>query len=138
MSMEKWRSMKTRVLTAVLALGLVLASPPAATSRSLEPLVLGWERFFTISWESWEETGRPVVGGYIRNESGFTAAKVQLLVEALDPAGHVVDQRVSWLGSQLTAGTRAYFEVPAPPRPAAYRVSVFAFDWVQTASIQTP
>jgi hypothetical protein len=34
---------------------------------------------------------------------------------------------------------RAYFEIPAPARAAAYRVMVFDFDWTQTASsIQAP
>lgn len=67
------------------------------------------------------------------NDWGFSARNVQLLVEGLDSTGNVVGQRVAWLGSELTPGMRAYFETPAPPpAPAAgYRVSVFAFDWVQ-------
>jgi hypothetical protein len=131
-------AMRARVLAAVLALGLVLAAPPSATSRQLEPLVLGWERFFTIQWESWEQRGRPLVGGYIRNEAGFTATRVQLLVEALDPGRQVLDQQVHWLGTALTPGMRAYFEIPAPARSAAYRVRVFAYDWLQAAWIQQP
>lgn len=131
--------MRMRVLTAVLALGLILVAPPPATSRPLEPLVRGWEQFFTISSEGWEQRGQPVVGGYIRNEAGFTATRERLLVEALDHTGQVVGQRLGWLGTAPTPGMRAYFEIPAPARSATYRVSVFDFDWTQTAaSIQAP
>jgi hypothetical protein len=124
--------------TATLALLLVLLVPHGPAAQSLTPLVVGWERFFTLEWEALEHGGRPVVGGYIKNEAGFTAMKVRLLVDALDASGRIVDQRVSWLGGQLTAGMRAYFEVPAPPRAAAYRVSVFAYDWLQAANLQAP
>jgi hypothetical protein len=66
------------------------------------------------------------------------AMKIRLLVDSLDVSGRIVDQRVSWLGGQLTPGARAYFEVPAPPRAAAYRVSVFAYDWLQAANLEAP
>jgi hypothetical protein len=117
--------------------GLVHAQagpPPARYS----PLVHGWESFFKVTWEPMERRGRPRVGGYVSNEYGFTAMRVQLLVDGLDQSGRVVSQSVSWLGSPIPPGARVYFDVPAPRPAASYRVSVFAFEWLQTASVQTP
>lgn len=75
--------------------------------------------------------GRPVVSGHILNDWGFPATRIQLLVEGLDATGRVESQKVAWLGATLTPGMRAYFEVPVDRPEPAYRVSVFAFDWVQ-------
>jgi hypothetical protein len=124
-----------------LALLVALATGHGATAQTLTPLFHGWERYFTITWESSQERGQPVISGYIKNDAGFPARRIQVLVDALDASGRVTGQRVSWLGSSLTPGMRAYFEVPAPPPsapPGTYRVSVFAFDWVQTAEVQAP
>jgi hypothetical protein len=121
-----------------IALVVALAGAPGAAGQPLTPLVIGWERFFALNWESWQDRGQPTVGGYIKNEAGFPARKIQLLVEAVDASGRVTGQRVSWLGSALTPGMRAYFEAPAPGPAPSYRVSVFAFDWIQTAEIQAP
>lgn len=121
-----------------LALLVALATVDGAAGQSLTPLVLGWERFFTLTWEAGQDRGQPIVGGYIKNDAGFAARRVQLLVESVDASGRVTGQRVSWLGSALTPGMRAYFEAPAPPPAATYRVSVFAYDWVQTAEVQAP
>ena len=72
-----------------------------------------------------------MVYGHIFNEAGFTAANVRLLVEGVDDQGQVLSQSVGWLGTQITPGTTAPFEVPAAARASTYRVSVFAFDWLQ-------
>lgn len=36
------------------------------------------------------------------------------------------------------AASNANAEIPAPPRPAAHRVSVCAFDWLRAAPIEAP
>jgi hypothetical protein len=118
-------------VASALFLLLVLAGV-AGAERHLTPLVVGWEQFFRLEWEAGAHRGRPVVWGYITNEWGMTAANVRLLVDGLDAAGQVQSQTVGWLGSQLTPGMRAYFEVPVKQPAPAYRVSVFAFDFVQT------
>jgi hypothetical protein len=123
--------------TVVAALLCLLATAPALANQHLQPLVAGWEQHFTLTWQASESRGRPVVEGYIRNESGFAALRVRLLVESLDASGRPVEQRVEWLGSGLTPGRRVFFEVPAPQKSASYRVSVFSYDWVQSA-LQTP
>jgi hypothetical protein len=120
-----------RLLAGVL-LVLLAAGAGAAADQRLTPLVIGWEQFFKIEWEAGERKGRPIVQGYIKNDWGTTAANVRLLVDGLDPSGQIVSQTVGWLGSQLTPGARLYFEVPVAQPAPAYRVSVFAFDFVQT------
>lgn len=124
------------VLTAWLGLGGGVCAAAETTrgpaAAPLRPLVVGWERYFTVEWKTSEVRGRPVVWGYVENAWGTPAIRVQLLVESLDQAGQVVAQRVEWLPDRtLMPGERAYFEVPAPRPAAQYRVSVFAFDWLQ-------
>ena len=81
--------MLRRTLT-IVAL-LVLALGATAVAATLEPLVLGWEQFFRIEWNTGERRGEPVVYGHIVNEWGMPARSVRLLVDALDPAGNVVE-----------------------------------------------
>jgi len=92
---------------------------------------VGWEQYFKLDWQAGERRGQPVVYGHIFNNAGFVAGKVRLLVEGVDDKGGVVSQRIGWLGTQLTPGTTAPFEVAAAERASTYRVSVFAFDWLQ-------
>ena len=48
-------------------------------------------------------------------------------------------QRVEWLvGSNLPGFSRTYYEVPIRAPAASYRVSVFAFDFVQSARLESP
>jgi hypothetical protein len=115
-----------------LVLTVVTAAPLGAVDRPLTPLVLGWEQFFKLDWQFSQGRNQPVVWGHILNDWGMPAARVQLLVEGLDAKGQVVGQKVAWLGSTLSPGIRDYFEVPVPWQVPTYRVSVFAFDWVQT------
>ena len=114
----------------IVALLLGLSAAPAAAAPALEPLVRGWEQFFKLSWEASARRGEPVVSGYIANESGFTAARIRLLVEGLDPSGQVVSQRLGWVAHPVAPSTRTYFEVPVGSSAPSYRVSVFAFDWL--------
>ncbi len=114
---------------------LTMAAPPAT---HYETLMQGWESKFRISWEPMTRGGRPWIGGYLSSDSGDPVRRMQLLVDGLDASGRTVSQRVSWLGSSIPPGARVYFEVPAPEPASSYRVSVFAFDTVQTASVDAP
>ena len=111
--------------------------PGLAVAQNYTPLVAGWEQFFSITAETIQAAGRPHATGYVRNEWGFPARRIQLLVEGLDAAGQVTGQTIVWLGHELPPGARAYFDVTAPPG-TRYRVSMFAFDFVQTASLNAP
>ena len=128
------------VLVAALWLSPHLAAAQGSSSAPAAryaPLVYGWEQFFRITWEPFEWRGRPYLRGDIVNDGGMTAMRAQLLVETLDASGAVVHQAVHWLGSPIPPGSRVSFEVPAPRAPG-YRVSMFAYGWLQTASIEAP
>jgi hypothetical protein len=92
-----------------------------------------------VSWEPFERRGQPYLRGYIASSYGVTATRVQLLVDSLDTSGQIVAQRVEWLGgSDLPGFSTTYFEVPIRQQASRYRVSVFAFDFVQSARIESP
>lgn len=99
----------------------------------------GRERYYTVSWEPFERRGQPYLSGYIVSCYGVTATRVQLLVDSLDSSGQIVTQRVEWLGgSNLPGFSRTYFEVPIRQQGPSYRVSVFAFNFVQSAQVESP
>ena len=69
----------------------------------------------------------------------YTPLDKTSLVDSLDSSGQTVAQRVEWLGgSNLPGFSRTYFEVPIRQGASRYRVSVFAFDFVQSARIESP
>jgi hypothetical protein len=111
----------------VAALALIATTTSAAAPQNLQPLVVDWQQYFRIESESSVRNGRPVVSGKVWNTATWGAKRIQLLVDAMDAGGHVVNQRVIWLGVDLAPGTHGAFEVPMPAS-SAYRVSVFAFD----------
>jgi hypothetical protein len=128
--------MRMKTLVALLALVVLMATPLAA--QHLTPLVVGWEQFFKLDWQVDARKQQPLVWGYLLNDWGMPASQIQLLVEGLDASGSVVGQKVTWFGSTLTPGVRAYFEVPVPWQAPAYRVSVFAFNWIQAGGDAFP
>jgi len=114
-------------LRAAVVLVALMAITASAGAQSLQPLVVDWQQYFRIDAESASRGGRTVVAGTVLNTAAWSTKRIQLLVDALDAGGQVVNQRVVWLGVDLAAGTRAAFEVSMPPS-ASYRVRIFAFD----------
>ena len=125
------------MLVTVAVLG-VLATATVVLAQQLTPHFPAWERYFTVSWQTFERQGRPFLSGYVTSQYGAGAGRVQLLIDALDGSNRVVAQRVEWLAGDVPPFSRRYFEVPAPQAASAYRVSVFAFDFYQAALIQAP
>jgi hypothetical protein len=110
--------------------GLGVAALLAASTGSaaeLQPQMLGWERLFDLSWQPAQHRGQPVVEGYVNNTSPYELTHIRVLVESLDGAGQVTDQRVAWLPGELGGGGRLFFQVPAPPAPA-YRVRILSYE----------
>ena len=122
-----------KLVAIVTALVLLAAAGTSLAATQLYPLVGGWEQFFKLEWQTGDRGGKPVVYGKIPNDWGMPAANMRLLVDGLDSSGAVVTQRVEWLGSMLQPGMRAQFEIRMPQAAPSYRVSVFAFDWVQAS-----
>jgi len=130
--------MRARGFVIAVLLGTLSAATHVA-AQTLTPNFPGWERYFAVSWEPFERRGQPYLSGYIVSSYGVTASRVQLLVDSLDSSERIVAQRVEWLGgSNLPGFSRTYFEVPIRQQASSYRVSVFAFDFVQSAQVESP
>jgi hypothetical protein len=117
---------------------VVAASAVAQGAAMLTPLVVDGERYFTVEWQTSDTNGHPTVYGRIRNEYGFSARKIRLLVNSLDATGAVTAQTIAYVPFEVTPGTTAYFEAHVPARAASYRVSVFQWDWSQSGGGDTP
>jgi hypothetical protein len=122
-----------------LALGLllVLAAPGVAPARELQPLMHGWEQHFSVTWDTIQRHGRPEVEGYVNNRSPYRVGRVRILVDSLDDADRIVDQKVSWVPGDLGGDSRLYFDVPVTPA-AHYRVRVFSYDRFDEFSMMFP
>ena len=112
---------------AVVVLTLVATTMSATAASLLQSLNVDWPQYFRIESEPLARDGRTVVKGNVWNTANWSTKKIQLLVDAVDAGGQVVNQRVVWLGVDLAPGTHAAFEVPMPAS-STYRVSVFAFE----------
>jgi hypothetical protein len=112
-------------------------SSPASSPIWLS-LVVGWERFFIITSETVQRGAGARVAGYVGNEAGFKATRVRILIDGLDASGQIVDQTIWWIGSPGPGpGGRVYYDAPAPAG-TSHRVSVFSYDWVQSAELDAP
>ena len=128
------RTMRRRSFIAI-ALAWLFVRPTVGTSQNIiDPHMPGWEQFFKIEWEPGEWRGHPVVEGYLYNTSPKTIGEVQLLVDALDAAGGILGQKVSWMtGTPIAPFSRQFFvaDAPlvqvAPQQPASYRVRVYSY-----------
>ena len=131
MSFQRWS-----IVVAVLA--CFAAGPAHAQGNRLTPLVAGWEQFFTVTSETVQRGGGARVIGYVGNDAGFKAQRVRILIDGLDAQGQIVDQGIWWIGSPGPGPSgRVFFDAPAPAG-ARHRVSVFAYDWVQSAMFDAP
>ena len=132
MSLRRW-SLTIAVL-ACLVPDLVLAQGVTRYA----PLVVGWEQFFVVTSETVQGGGGARVAGYVINKAGFKAQRIRLLVDGLDASGQIAGQSIVWLGSPgVGPDGRAYFDVPAPTG-VRHRVSVFSYNWVQSATLDAP
>jgi len=124
-----------RLKTLVLASLLIVASSTIVQGAALlTPRVVDGERYFTLEWQAADTQ----VWGRIRNEWGFPARRVRLLVDSLDATGAVTAQTLSWVPFDLPPGTGSYFNARVPAPAAAYRVSVYEWEWVQAGGGDNP
>jgi len=122
-----------RTSVAALAIGTLLlgcstaALTPSATVTTLAPDA---DRWFNISWEPTpERDGAHVrLSGYLGNTYGEPVGRVQLLAQALDPSGGVVDQKIASIPFAVPAFDRVYYEIPNVLAASQYRVTVWAYE----------
>jgi hypothetical protein len=105
-------------------------------STSTTTVVQGWERYFRVDWTAQDQAGGREIDGYVYNTYGSPAMNVQVLAQALDATGNVSGQKLAWVPGVVPGLNRAYFRVAGLPAADRYRVSVWAFDWVQSDSPQ--
>ena len=104
--------------------------PSATTTTAIQ----GWEHYFRLDWTPRATATGHEVDGYIYNLYGAAAVNVQILAQGLDPAGNVVSQKLAWVNGDVPALNRALFRVAGLAPAERYRVSVWAFDFVQSPS----
>lgn len=115
------------------AVGMLLAScspvaiTPSATVTTLTP---GADQWFRLSWEPVAESnGKHVrLRGYVENAYGEAVGRVQLLAQAFDASGNVVDQKIAFVPGAVPAFDRVYYEIATMPPASRYRVSVWAYE----------
>ena len=124
-------------VTRIVAVAVLLAFGAGyASAARLEPLVVGWERIFRLEWGVDERRDRPVVSGYVVNDSPYTVTAVRLLVEGLDETGAVVEQQLSWVPGAFSPFSRRYFEAQPTAWYPEHRVRVFSFDRIERNGIR--
>jgi hypothetical protein len=128
------KSHAAAALLAAVALAGCTMAPGLAPSAEVTTAVQGWERYFRI-----EATPEPAAAGgtslegYIYNLYG-RPAHVRLLAQALDASNNVIDQRIEWVLGGVPQLGRAYFKTRALPPADQYRLTVWAFDIIDTDS----
>jgi hypothetical protein len=133
---------RTTVLFVVLAAMVTGCATIESSSRGvvgtgeLQPLSAGWEQHLSVTWETTQDRGRQVVSGYVRNTSPYDLAHIRVLVESVDAAGKVIEQRIGVSPGELRGGSHTYFEVPVAPG-ATYRVRVFSYDRLESAGLMS-
>lgn len=100
---------------------------PSATVTTLQPDSERWSR---VSVESVPERDRTRVRlqGYVTNLYGEAVGRVQLLAQALDSAGNLVDQKLAWLPYPVPAFDRVYYDIPNMPTADRYRVTIWYYE----------
>src|SRR6201988_561670 len=131
--MLHWRSFRGLAVSLL----LLLAAPGTAPAQEQQPLMQGWEQHFSVTWDAIQRRGRTEVEGYVINKSPYRVGRVRILVDSLDNANRVVDQKVAWVPGESAGGDRLYFSVPVTPA-AQYRVRVFSYDRIEYAQIMSP
>jgi hypothetical protein len=112
----------------LLLAALSAAVPMAASAVTLSPS--GIDPRLRLEWEAHEDRrGRPVISGYIYNDSGQPAINLRLVAEGVDTSGHVVDRAVGFVTAGVPAFNRSYFSVALHQSAAGYRIAVTGFDW---------
>ena len=135
MDMEEDAMTRRRAFITVMVVVLTAgcATPEITPSATVTTLMPGSERFFRINWEVSPERGDTRrLSGYVENTYGEGVDRVQLLGQALDGSGAVVGQRLQWVIGAIPGFGRAYYEIPGLPAAEHYRVTVWAYDRIQS------
>src|SRR5262245_54970853 len=122
------RSNRMRPAHRSFGLGVVLLALAGGGCAGLEPppqnLVTGEGQLMHAEWTlDVPQPNAPRVYGYIVNTYYYFATQVQVLVEALDAQGQLVERRFQWVPGSVPPSNRVYFEVRNLPVADQYRVT---------------
>jgi len=96
---------------------------PSAALTTLEPAASRW---FKLDWATQPDgTDTRRVDGYILNTYG-QAAQVQLLAQALDASGQVIDQKIEYTLATVPGFGRSYFNIGHLAAADHYQVTVWS------------
>ena len=119
-----------RLLLLAVAVG-ACATPETTPSASLTTLEPAASRWFKLEWSAQPDESRARrVDGYIVNTYG-QAAQVQLLAQALDVSGNVVDQKINYTLSTVPGFGRSYFDIGRLATADHYQVTVWSAYFLQ-------
>jgi hypothetical protein len=122
----------------VVVLGSLAASVAAGgmtPSASVTTTIQGWESWLRLDWTTQVRPNGQEIDGYLYSKYGSTIFNVQLLAQGLDGAGNVMHQKIAWVPGTVPSLQRAYFRIPEMPQADRYRVTVWAFDFVQSKTM---
>jgi len=127
-------SLVPTVLLAIIAAACTTAeTAPSASVTTLDP---AGSRYFKLEW-----TAQPVgsnaarLAGYITNTYG-EAGRVQLLAQALDASGQVVDQKIDYPEAPVPGFGRSYFNIGPLAAADHYQVTVWSVYFFQGPRIR--
>src|SRR5262245_58686485 len=107
-------------------IALLVALSAALPALAQVPAGDGTDRWLKLQWAV--EDGK--INGRIYNQYQSTADQVRLLIEAVDGAEHVVNQRYEWVGGSIPPLGDRYFTVIVPPGGNHYRVAVASYTFL--------
>ena len=117
-----------RRMIAVVLMAMAPAWP--VVSAAQDYAMPGGTRDFRVESQTVNGRRGPVLSGYVYNDAGTYADRVQLLIEGVDGAT-VTSSTVEWVGGVVPAGSRRYFEIQLKgPQAPAYRVRVVTYELV--------
>ena len=97
---------------------------PSASVTTLDP---AGSRWFRLQWSTTQVLGSNAqdLDGYVVNTAG-EAARVQLLAQALDASGQVVDQKIDYSEAPVPGFGRSYFRIGPLAAADHYQVTVWS------------
>jgi hypothetical protein len=101
-------------------------------SASVTTTMQGWEHYFRLDWAPQATPNGVLIDGYVYNTYGQSMANVRVLGQALDRDNNVIGQRIDWVPGIVPNFSRSYFRIASLPPADHYRVSVWAFDIIDS------
>ena len=117
------------------AAGCTGAASGLTPSATVTTAIQGWERWLRLDWTAEARPSGQEIDGYVYSIHGSPISDVQLLAQGLDGTGTVVAQKIEWVPGLVPGLHRAYFRISGLPQADRYRVSVWAFNIVQSKSL---